>query len=122
MYWYGNNEQCYKRRSELYDAVFNILGTTVRNYNAVNRVFPIDIPEYMFEYLVKKKHIRFLDTATIGQRYGWGKRNISQVSAIKLTGGFVIKMGVRYDGSVDWAYIEDSWHNFDSFYKNGFDV
>lgn len=76
----------------------------------------------MFEYLVKKKHIRFLDTATIGQRYGWGKRNISQVAAIKLTGGFVIKMGVRYDGSVDWAYIEDSWHNFDSFYKNGFDV
>ena len=75
----------------------------------------------MFKYLVNKKHIQFLDTAHIEQRCGWSK-GINQVAAIKLTGGFVIKMGVKYDGSVAWAYIEDSWHNFDAFYRNGFDV
>ena len=53
MNWYGNNENGYKRRSELYTAVFNLLGTTVRNYNAVNRELPLDIPEYIFEYLIK---------------------------------------------------------------------
>jgi hypothetical protein len=77
MYWYGNNEECYKRRSELYTAVFNLLGTTVRNYEAVNRELPLNIPEYIFDFLINNYASAHIKRPAIRKDIEWKLENFS---------------------------------------------